>query len=120
MISLSRLESRLKYEIPPEYHQEIEKQVSRFESEISRLSYDEEGIGQSTLTNSEIAKLPIGNQNTDTMTLIEYQCIKAAAIKYSVSDWISRMDTSLSYEENIDLMAKSGNKRTMREMGEIR
>ena len=120
MISLSRLESRLKHEIPPEYHQEIEKQVSRFESEISRLSFDEDKIGQATLTESEIDKLPIGNQNSDKMTLIEYQCIKAAAIKYGVSDWIMEIDTSLTYEENIDVMRKQGNRRTMREMEEYK
>lgn len=120
MISLSRLESRLKYEIPPEYHDDIEREISKFTSETSRLSHDDDGIGQATLTGSEMGELPIGNQNTDTMTLIEYQCIKAAAIKYDVRDWTSKIDTSLSYEENIDLMAKSGNKRTMREMEEIR
>jgi len=118
MISLTRLEHRLKHEIPSEYHEDIEREISRFESEISRLSFDEDKIGQATLTKSEIAKLPIGNQNNDKMTLIEYQCIKAAAIKYSVTDWIQKTDTSLTYEENIDRMRKQGNQRTMREIEE--
>jgi hypothetical protein len=120
MISLTRLENKLEKEIPPEYHEDIRREINKFESEISRLSFDEDKIGQAELSDSEIAKLPMGNQNSDKMTLIEYQCIKAAAIKYSVTDWIQEIDTSLTYEENIDIMRKQGNNRTMREMEKLR
>lgn len=65
-------------------------------------------IGQEFLTDDEKRRLPIGNQHDNDSTLIEWQCVKAAAMYYSVTDWTSRVDTSLTYEENIDLMAQFG------------
>jgi hypothetical protein len=50
----------------------------------------------------------MGNQNDDELTLIEWQCVKAAAVYYEVTDWTSKVDTSLTYEENIDRMAQLG------------
>lgn len=65
-------------------------------------------LGQARLTDDEIRHLPMGNQNDDELTLIEWQCVKAAAMYYEVTDWTSKVDTSLSYGENIDLMAQHG------------
>ncbi|AGM11947.1 hypothetical protein DNAM5_88 [Haloarcula californiae tailed virus 1] len=65
-------------------------------------------IGQARLTDSEILRLPMGNQNDDNLTLIQWQCVKAAAVYYEVTDWTSKVDTSLTMDENIDLMQKKG------------
>lgn len=73
------------------------------------------GYGQRRLSDAEIERLPIGNQNTDTPTLIEWQAVKGAADYFGVTDWVSRVDTSLSYPENIDIMRREGTAQTMRE-----
>jgi len=65
-------------------------------------------IGQARLTDEEIRRLPIGNQNDDDPTLIEWQCVKGAAVYYDVTDWTAKVDTSLTYSENIDLMVAKG------------
>lgn len=61
-------------------------------------------IGQSRLTDSESEKLPFGNQNTRTPTNIEWRTVKAAAEYYEVTDWIAKVDGSLSAGENVRLM----------------
>lgn len=75
---------------------------------------------QSTLTSQEMASLPIGNQHTSHPTLIEWQCVKGAAIESGVRDWLAQVDRTLTYEENVTLMQKKGTKgdegRTMREL----
>lgn len=120
-MSISILESRLKENIPEEYHKDIEKEIGVFLSEISRLSCREEDIGQSTLTHREIERAPTTNQHgKQGFTVIELQCIKAAAIKYGIDDWLMEMDSSLSYEENVNLMESKGSERSMRELAEIR
>lgn len=82
--------------------------------------------GQSTLTESEIERLPMGNQNTK-WNVIRWQAVKGAAEFYEVNDWTSKVDPELTYEENIAIMAKYGTNReanggpTMREVApEIR
>lgn len=118
MISFSRLEDRLKYSIPEEYHEDIEREIAKFGTEISRMSLDEEKIGQATLTDREIEKIPTTNQNGENgFTVVEAQCIKAAAIKYEVNDWISKVDSKLTYEENIEIMKNEGNGETLRNVG---
>jgi hypothetical protein len=49
----------------------------------------------------------MGNQNTK-WNVIRWQAVKGAAVFYEVTDWTSKVDTSLTYEENIALMAKYG------------
>ncbi len=97
----------------------IEEEFARFECETSRMSEDEEKIGQATLTEYEKKQLPMGNQNSNLPTIIEYQVIKAAAIKYDVVDWVSKVDPQLTYEENVELMKREGSGETLRYSGEI-
>jgi len=65
-------------------------------------------IGQSRLTDREIQRLPIGNQNTDRPTLIEWQVVKAAAEYYEVPDWTAKVDPELTAGENVDLLREKG------------
>lgn len=65
-------------------------------------------FGQAPLTDHERKRLPLGNQHTSTPTNIEWQTVKGAAIYYEVTDWTSKVDTSLTCDENINLMAKYG------------
>ena len=60
-------------------------------------------MAQARLTESEIRRLPTGNQHSDNPSVIEWQCVKGAAVQYGVTDWIAEADTSLTYEENIAL-----------------
>lgn len=77
--------------------------------------------GQARLTEHEIARLPMGNQNTK-WNVVRWQAVKGAALYYEVRNWTSKVDASLSYEENIALMAEHGTNveanggQTMREM----
>lgn len=63
----------------------------------------------------------MGNQNTK-WNVVRWQAVKGAALYYEVSDWTSKVDPKLSYDENISLMAQHGTNveanggRTMREM----
>jgi hypothetical protein len=120
-MTLSLLESRLKHSLPEEHHEEVEREVAQFQSEIQRLSSRTDNIGQATLTNRELRLAPTANQHSEKgFTTIELQCIKAAAIKYQVDDWVHRIDKTLSYEENITKMKKHGEERNMRGLEEIR
>lgn len=65
-------------------------------------------LGQARLSEHEMGRFRLGNQYTDRLTLIELQCIKAAAMYYEVSDWTSKVDRTLTYEENIELMRQRG------------
>lgn len=65
-------------------------------------------VGQARLTSHEISRLPMGNQYDDNLTLIEWQVVKGAAVFHEVEDWTSKIDTSLTYEENVSLMEKYG------------
>lgn len=120
-MTLSLLESRLKDSVPKDHHQDIERELAQFQSEIQRMSHHEDKIGQATLNNREIALAPTANQHSEKgFTIIELQCIKAVAIKFQVDDWLQQLDSSISYEENIDEIRKEGEKRTMREIAEYR
>ncbi|AGC34463.1 hypothetical protein HVTV-2_gp94 [Haloarcula virus HVTV-2] len=65
-------------------------------------------IGQARLTDDEIRRLPMGNQHDDNLTLIQWQVVKGAAVYYEVTDWTSKIDTSLGLSENVNLMEKYG------------
>jgi hypothetical protein len=56
----------------------------------------------------EMSRLPLGNQHTDDLSIMEWQCVKAAAIAHDVENWTSLVDTQLTYEENCALMSKRG------------
>ena len=73
-------------------------------------------MGQSRLSPHEIRRLPMGNQNTNDLTLIQWQCVKAAAEYYDVTDWTAKVDTSLSVDENIEIMRREGSSPTMHEL----
>lgn len=118
-MSLSILESRLLDKLPEKYHEEVQKEFARFEMERNRVSPDDEKIGQATLTEREIQRLPTTNQHSDDgFTTIQLQCIKGAAMKYGVRNWVERVDSSLTYKENMDKMKTAGtkNSETLREM----
>lgn len=89
----------------------IEEEFARFESETDAMSDDPDAIGQARLNEHEISRLPMGNQHTQWNT-IRWQCVKAAAIYYGVTDWTSKVDSSLTYEENITLMSKYATQNT--------
>lgn len=82
----------------------VKEEFAKFEMETERMGKEPDKIGQATLTSREIEQLPTGNQHSDTPTVVEWQVVKAAAIHYNVRDWISRVDSSLSYEENVSLL----------------
>lgn len=117
--SLGVLEDRLRREIPEEHHRTIEEEFTRFSFEAERMSRDEDKIGQATLTNREVARLPTTNQHGGRgLTVIEWQAVKAAALKYGITDWTSYTDGRLTMEENINLMRKESTEggQTMREL----
>lgn len=66
--------------------------------------------GQVGLTPHEKRRLPLGNQHTDRRRkpIMCWQIIKAAAMHYDVRDWTSKVDPSLTYEENVELMKRKG------------
>lgn len=61
-------------------------------------------LGQAELTYREIQNLPM----TDGWDVIKWQCVKGAAVYYEVNDWTQKVDRTLTYEENIELMSKEG------------
>lgn len=79
--------------------------------------------GQANLTEYEVQCLPMGNQNDDNLTLIQWQVVKGAAKYHDVTDWTSKVDTSLGLSENVNLMEKHGTNmnaeggRTVRDVG---
>lgn len=104
---ISILYSRLTDKIPEAYHDEVEKVLSRYEMEVSMMADDDEGVGQALLTRHEMSRLKTRNQHQDPSeghTIVELQCIKAAAIENGVRDWTSRVDSTLSKRENINRM----------------
>lgn len=120
-MTLTLLESRIKDSVPEQYHDDVEREVARFQSEIQRVSEHRDKIGQATLTQREVQLAPTANQHSEKgFTTIELQCIKAAALKYKINDWIHKIDSSLSYEENITNFKKKGEERNMREIVQYR
>ena len=61
----------------------------------------------------------VGNQHSDRLSIIEWQCVKGAAVYYGVEDWRSKADSTLTAEENVSLMeqrATRNTKATMRDL----
>lgn len=84
---------------------------------------DDEIPPQTKLTQDErdwlAARDMVGNQHSNRLSIIEWQCIKGAAVYYGVEDWRSKADSTLTAEENVTLMEQAGtlnNESTMREM----
>lgn len=77
-------------------------------TEMCPHCHQEMPIGQSDLTEAEVSRLPTGNQNSEKPSVIEWKAVKGAADFYGVRDWTSKVDGSLSYEENIELMRRVG------------
>jgi hypothetical protein len=114
-MQLSVLESRLLHKLPEKHHETVEKEFEKFEMETSRLSKDADKTGQATLTDREISRATTTNQNGEHgHTIIELQCIKAVGMEYQLEDWLSYVDPTLTYEENIDII-KSESNSTMKE-----
>jgi len=65
-------------------------------------------FSQPHLTDYEQKRLSLGNQHTDTLTNIEWRTVKGAAMYYEVSDWTSKIDSSLGFSENVNLMQTYG------------
>lgn len=75
--------------------------------------------GQSKLEPHELDRLEIGNQHTDDLSVISWQCCKAAAVRYGVPDWTSIADSTLTREENIGLMERHATRNGGPSMKEI-
>lgn len=73
---------------------------------------DDELPPQAALTESERDRLAarnrVGNQHSDRLSIIEWQCVKGAALYYGVRDWMQQADSTLTAEENVSLMQQAG------------
>jgi hypothetical protein len=108
-MQLSVLESRLLHNLPEEHHETVKEEFGKFKMETSRVAQDVENYGQATLTYREIAVANTTNQNGDYgHTIIELQCLKAVAIKLEIRDWLSHIDPTLSYGENVTILESKG------------
>jgi len=67
-------------------------------------------LGQASLSDHEKRRLPLGNQNTSIRkkSICKWRCVKAAAVYYEVTDWTAKVDSKLTYQENISLMRQRG------------
>lgn len=122
-MSLSILKERIKFELPNEYHQIIDEEFDRYQMESSRMSPEEDKIGQATLTDDEIKRATTTNQHgKHGLTVVQLQCVKAAALAYNVPNWLKHVDTTLTPEENVDIMRQKGTNTgpTMKELQQIR
>jgi len=52
----------------------------------------------------------VGNQHSQRLSIIEWKCVKGAALYFGVSDWKAKADSTLTTEENISLMEQYGTK----------
>ena len=105
MVNLTVLEKRLQHRLPSDFAEDIADEFARFEIEVGRLSEDEEKHGQATLTDSEINKLNTTNQfGNNGLTVVQWQAVKGKAISNGITDWTSKIDSSLSYHENLSLV----------------
>lgn len=105
--NLSTLERRILHRLEDgegDEEQIVKEEFAKFEMETERMGKEPDKIGQASLTSREVEQLKTGNQYSDQMTVVEWQCVKAAAIHFNVRDWMSRVDPSLSYEENVTLL----------------
>ena len=111
MSNLCVLEERLLYQLPSDFHEDVLKEFDRFRIESKRMSKEEKKTGQATLTDSEINRLKTTNQHGDNgLTVIEWQAVKAKAIENGIMDWTSKVDSTLSYHENLSLMEQDNNR----------
>lgn len=90
---------------------EAREEWSRLKEQRSEKSH-----GQLLLSERERKKVELGNQFTDAYSIMEWQCIKAAAVHNRVRDWIAKTDTSLTYSENVDRMRELGSETTMKDI----
>lgn len=105
MVNLTVLEKRLQHRLPSDFAEDIADEFARFEIEVGRLSEEEEKHGQATLTDSEINKLNTTNQfGNNGLTVVQWQAVKGKAISNGITDWTSKIDSSLSYHENLSLV----------------
>jgi len=105
MVNLTLLERRLQYRLPSDFAEDIADEFARFEVEVGRLSEEENKHGQATLNDSEINRVNTTNQfGDDGLTIIQWQAVKGKAISNGITDWTSKVDSSLSYHENLSLM----------------
>lgn len=72
----------------------------QLQEEVANRRATRENIGQARLTDAEKRRLPLGGPD-DKVNIIHAQCIKAAAINYSITDWIAKWDFDLRYDEVI-------------------
>lgn len=74
--------------------------------------------GQLILSAAEEDQLVIGNQQSPGLTYIEWMVVKGAAARHGVPDWTSVADSSLTMDENVELMRRHGtsNGPTLREL----
>lgn len=117
--SLGVLEDRILHIVPDDVEEEVKEEFSRFRGEVRRMSRDNEKIGQATLTPREVRILDTTNQHgKNGLTVIQWQAVKAAALKYGVTDWTKKVDGTLTMDENVDLMRTKGTDGgpTMREL----
>lgn len=80
---------------------------------------DDDTLPQLELSEHEISRLPIGNQHSSDLSIIDWQCVKGAASYYGVQDWTSKVDSTLTKQENVSLMEAYGtenNRTTIRMM----
>jgi len=118
--SLDILLNRLCEKLPERHHPVIQKEISKFETETSMLSTEEEKIGQARLTEQEVDRLPTKNQHGGKygLTVVQWQSVKGCAMHYRVTDWTAKIDPELSVEENKEIMRKEGKGETLREKGQ--
>jgi len=100
--NLKTLERRITERVDDECAEAVKEEFDQFRVEVERMGSEPDLIGQATLTDHEISRLKVGNQYSEYPSIIEWQCVKAAAIHYNIPDWTSKVDSSLTYEENID------------------
>lgn len=107
MINLNNLRRRVFGIIPEQYHGEVGREFDKFQYEIDRMSEDKKRTGQASLTSREVQKLNTTNQHGEEgLTVIQWQVVKAKAIENGIADWTSKVDSSLTYHENIALMER--------------
>lgn len=113
-MSLQTLEERIMRELDCEKAREkVGEEFARYRVESSNFSNEPDKLGQARLTDQEIRRLPMGNQHTK-WNVIRWQCVKAVAVEYGVTDWTAKVDSDLTYEENMDLMRDRGDQPEVR------
>lgn len=105
MINLVNLRRRVFGVIPEQHHGEVGREFDKYQHEIDRMSERPDKTGQASLTGREIQKLNTTNQHGDDgLTIIQWQAVKAKAIENGVEDWTMKVDSNLTYRENMALM----------------